>query len=94
MTQESTLKPFALGDVFDLSWIGESETGVAGLFEALRDGWESENLFQDLATRPHVFVPGVSDYREVYTSIRQFELDDHPAVSHVLTPNTAFASKG
>jgi radical SAM superfamily enzyme YgiQ (UPF0313 family) len=36
----------------------------------------------------------VNDYRSVYTSIKQFELDDHPATSQCITPDTVFSSTG
>jgi len=87
-----TANPFSMEALFDLSWIGESEAGVKGFFEAVRDGYGTPNLLDDLARLPHVFVPGQSIYRDVYGSIQQFELDDHPAVSRVITPHTAFSS--
>lgn len=89
-----TANPFAMYDLADLFWIGESEADVKQAFGAMADGWGSADLLADLCRFPHVHVPGVNAYRQVYTSIKQFELDDHPATSQCITPHTVFSSTG
>ena len=39
-------------------------------------------------------LPGARAGRDVFTSLKQFELDDYPATSQCLTPNTVFSSTG
>lgn len=90
----ATANPDTMTDLVDLFWIGESEQDVKQVFGALAEGWGSEDLLSSLAKFPHVHVPGVTDYWQVYTSIKQFELDDFPACSQVITPNTVFSSTG
>jgi radical SAM superfamily enzyme YgiQ (UPF0313 family) len=89
-----TANPATLSDLVDVFWIGESEAHVSAMIEALAAGWGSPDLLAALARLPHVHVPGINAYRDVYTGIRQFDLDRHPAVSQLLTPDTVFASTG
>jgi radical SAM superfamily enzyme YgiQ (UPF0313 family) len=89
-----TANPDAMADLVDVFWIGESEADVADVFGAMAEGWGGPNLLADLCRFPHVHVPGVNPYWQVYTSIKQFELDDHPATSQCITPNTVFSSTG
>lgn len=86
--------PDAMTDLVDVFWIGESEADVGRVFGAMAQGWGGPNLTSDLARFPHVHVPGVNEYWQVYTSIKQFELDDHPATSQCITPNTVFSKTG
>ena len=90
----ATANPDTMVDLVDWFWIGESEEDVRPVFRALVDGWGSSDLLPALAKMPHVHVPGVNDYWKVYTSIKQFELDEHPACSQVITPHTVFSSTG
>lgn len=89
-----TANPDPLKDLVDLFWIGESEQDVKQAFGALAEGWGSKDLLKDLCRIPHVHVPGINEYWQVYTSIKQFELDDFPACSQIITPNTVFSGTG
>lgn len=89
-----TANPSSMEDIFDLFWIGESEAQVRSFFGAVKDGYQSPGFLQDIAKHPHVFVPGISHYQSVVTSIRQYPLDEYPAVSRIITPHTAFSGVG
>lgn len=89
-----TANPAPLSDIVDLVWIGEGEDGLDAVFSGLEACWGSPSVIQEVSKLPHVFVPGVNQFRDVYESASHCELNRHPVSSRILTPHTVFASTG
>ncbi|MFC1967221.1 radical SAM protein [Chloroflexota bacterium] len=88
-----TANPMPLAPFFDCLCIGEAEAILPGLLPALLDGINDkrQDLLKGLAATPGLYVPACHNGNPV---IRQWtkNLDEHPSVSVVLTPDTELGS--